>query len=44
MKYLVAIKIHREVFEFDSEKDRQDFLNDLKKFETKLEYATSEVE
>ena len=39
MKYLVAIK-DREIFEFKTEKDREEFIKDLPK---EIEYATSEL-
>ncbi len=46
MKYLVAIKVNRdsEIFTFETDKDRQDFIEDIDKDYPNLEYATSEID
>ena len=45
MRYLVVIKMVEgsELFSFNTEKDRQGFINEIDNLDTVLDYAISEV-
>jgi hypothetical protein len=44
MKYLIAVRTNpNQIFEFNSKKDRNDFIKDLKSKLPWLQYSTSET-